>query len=234
MNMPKIPVMRIACLSLLVLNLIFFAWARWVDVPAPPSSALNVPPLRLASPGNGGSDTQLAAATHGANGGPMHCRSLGPFPDSAAALSAASALSIARTLKAQPRSVSTDVKDGYWVYVNQLKDAAASRRVVAILNAAGIRDAVAIEKPDQADRVAVGIFSEEERAERRAAQVKKLLGLTPVIEPHERTETTYWLDMNIADGGDPDIADLGHDQGVIRAADALRVEDCPATTSSAG
>ena len=127
-----------------------------------------------------------------------------------------------RTRGWQPRdrSVDTSAPDGYWVYIGQLT-AAAQRGVLARLNAAGIHDAASMTQPEQSDRVSVGYFSDQSHAVRRAEQVRAL-GLKPVLDIHERSVPTHWLDVDLKTS-DPDLQPK-----LFQTGSSLQVTDCPA------
>jgi hypothetical protein len=193
-------------LALLLLNVLFFGWAHWVDHPRDAAIAAvplaDVPRLELSDV-----PPPRAAAVPS-----THCRSVGPFPDAGAASAAAEALH-GRGLVLRSRNVESSVPDGFWVYVENLKDAAARRKVIAALNAAGMRDAAAM--PDESDRVSVGVFTDQKHAVHRAEQVQEL-GFKPVLSVHQRPVSAAWLDVDL-NANDADPAN----------ADGTSVIDCP-------
>ena len=214
--------MRNLFLALLALNVAFFGWARWIDRPrelavaASPATAIASLELR-----------PVPAAPVAAAAPLTHCRSIGPFPDATLASSAADALR-GHGLQPRERSVESSVPDGYWVYVEDLKDATARRKVISTLNAAGMKDAAAM--ADESERVSVGVFSDQKHAVHRAEQVQEL-GFKPVLSVHQRAVSIAWLDIELkpnepdpAPGALPDPLS-GTKTG---AADAVRVIDCPA------
>jgi len=205
--------------ALLFLNLALLLWGYWVGPPlagvaaatatsAPPA----VPLLELVPI----SPARAAVATR--------CRSIGPFADAGAVAAAADALR-ARGWQPRDRGVETSVADGYWVYIGQLT-AAAQRGVLARLNAAGIHDAASMTQPEQSDRVSVGFFSDQTHAVRRAEQVREL-GFKPVLDLHQRTVITHWLDVDLK----PNDPDLSAKQ--FQNSATLQVADCP-TKGSGG
>jgi hypothetical protein len=232
-------------LTLLVLNLAFFAWAQWIDVPSNsgrPATAAGVPTLQLvdaASAPASAAASAPAAATPAAEAQPgpppsVRCRSLGPFEDAAAASSASDRL---RTHGWQPRARSAQgqVLDGYWVYLSDLKDPAAVRSALAKLSAAGIRDTAALAAPQPGDRVSVGFFADQAHAVRRAEQVRAL-GFKPTLDVHERTASQQWLDVELKAGDpEPTVADVlgaaaagtNASAGANAAASAPQFVPCP-------
>jgi hypothetical protein len=211
--------------ALLVANLIFFGWSRWVDRPRDAAlaaaPATSVPSLELS--------TLPPPAPSPA---PSHCRSIGPFADAAAAAATVDALH-GQGLQSRQRDVESSVPDGYWVYVDDLKDAAARRKVITTLNAAGMRDAAAM--PDESARVSVGVFSDQRHAVHRAEQVQEL-GFRPVLSVHQRPVSTLWLDVDLKPGApDPSIPPSAADTSAKNAeVSAVGVIDCPLKDAAGG
>jgi hypothetical protein len=84
--------------------------------------------------------------------------------------------------------------DGFWVYVDGLTTAADESKLIKALERAGIDDAQPM--PGSERRVSVGLFSERERAERRAQAVKRL-GYSPEIAERRQAGTVYWVDLDV-------------------------------------
>jgi hypothetical protein len=176
---------------LLFANVVFYGWSHWVDRPhdavaATAARASSVPSLELTQ-GSPKPTPPAAVPTD------TRCRSIGPFADAGASSATADALR-ARGLQPRARNVDTSSPDGYWVYVDDLKDAAARRKVLTTLNANGIKDAVAMS--DETERVSVGIFADQRHAVHRAEQVQEL-GFKPVLSLHQKTVTNAWLDVDL-------------------------------------
>jgi hypothetical protein len=196
--------------ALLFLNLAFLAWGHWAGQPrdagraAPTSPAVPTLELVTIAPVSASSSTR--------------CRTIGPFADAAAAATATDAMRI-HGWQPRDRSVDSSVADGYWVYIPQLT-AAAQRTVLARLNAAGIHDAASMMQPEQSDRVSVGFFADQKHAVRRAEQVRAL-GFKPVLDLHQRTISTHWLDVDLK-ASDPDLQPKQFQTGA-----ALQIADCP-------
>jgi hypothetical protein len=214
--------------ALLLANVVFFGWARWVDGPpqttAPTAQDSGVPTLALA-----GAPAPAAPAPAAPVATPpgQRCRSLGPFPDGAAAAVAAVALRT-RGIEPHNRSAETGVSDGYWVYISDLSGAADQQRVLARLGSGGIQGTVVIDSGEAA-RVSVGIFSDQSRAVRRAEQVRAL-GLKPILDLHQRVLRRYWLDMDLRpDQPEPQVAALqgSSAEGGGSAGTAIAFSDCP-------
>lgn len=173
---------RTLCLALLAANLLFFAWSRWLE---PGSPVARTAPL-AATPTPATPPPPV----------PEACTSLGPFPDVDSVAQAAAALGAAGK-HPQPRTENGQAADGYWVFVAGSADAAAQQAALKALLKAGITDTFAM-PDDPAFRVSVGIFSERDRAEQRAARVRSLK-LDARVEEHFRTDTRHWLDVQGAE-----------------------------------
>jgi hypothetical protein len=218
---------RLVFLTLLVLDIAFFAWSQWIDVPAPavltPKPGAALPSLQLV--GAASTPAQLRPAPAAESQAPAppppaeseRCRSVGPFDDALAA-SAESDRLRARGWQPRQRSAESQVPDGYWVYLRDLKDPAAQRSAINRLGAAGIHDAAAV--TDQVDRVSVGFFADQAHAARRAEQVRTL-GFKPILDVHQRSATQNWIDFTLKAGEpEPTVADVLAEQAAAAASGA--------------
>lgn len=200
--------MRTAFFVLLALNLVYLAWAQWLDapnVPAARASAHVLPQLVLASeqlPGRGAGEGAGARAVAAVGGGttsaapsPERCVSVGPFDDLTRAARGA-ALLRERGFTPQQRAEEGETWAGFWVYIGGLKSAAEESTVLRTLRRAGIDDAHAMPEESGERRVSVGLFSERARAEKRADAVKRL-GLNTQIVERRQPGTVYWVDIDL-------------------------------------
>jgi len=197
---------RLLTLILVIANLLFFAWSHWVGGTR---TELTAVPLTARAP-------KPAAPPP-----PPPCATLGPFDDEVLAEQAQRAMEgggwgILR------RSTTVQVNDGYWVHIDNITSARDQARVVNTIRRAGIQDAFAM--PDDAQfRVSVGIFSDEVRAEDRAARVQRLK-LDALVTERTKDQPVIWLDVpgvaaqTLSDGR---LATLGV------ATTGLRIEKCP-------
>ena len=193
--------MRVLFLSLVLANLLFFGWSYWIDKPvAGRADPASVAPLQLhaaaaASTPTASASTFTAAASTPAAGGAAtaaRCSSFGPLTDPAAATVVNTALR-ARNFTPRERYVQADVVDGYWVYIDNLRDPDARARALRRLTRAGVRDAAALAGSGQ---VSVGLFNEQAGANLRAAAVRSA-GLEPVIEARSHPVKEYWFDVDL-------------------------------------
>jgi hypothetical protein len=193
---------RALFLSLALANLLFFGWSYWIDKPVAGRGArASATPLQLlaAAPAAATSATTAAstgaAGAAGAAGGAAtsaRCSSFGPLTDAAAAAVVSTALR-ARNFTPRERSVQADVTDGYWVYIDNLRDPDVRARALRRLTRAGVRDAAALASSGQ---VSVGLFNEQAGANLRAAAVRAA-GLEPVIEARSHPVKEYWFDVEL-------------------------------------
>ena len=199
--------MRALVLALALINLLFFGWSYWIDKPqAPGTSATAIPRLQLAPAAEpAATDPAPTAATPLAStpapaappaataSAASRCASLGPLTDQAAATAVNTAL-LARNLNPRQRLASGQTPDGYWVYIDNLRDGAARSRALKRLARAGVNDAAALASSGQ---VSVGLFSEKSGADMRAAAVRAA-GLEPVTESRTHAQNQYWFDVDLA------------------------------------
>jgi sporulation related protein len=231
---------RIAFFVLLALNLVYLAWAGWIDAPAevPVVTSTNTgPPLQtlmlvreasaressaslaesLSQPvGPSAREAQaLPAVTDATPAASDRCVSVGPFNDLAHAARGA-ALLRERGFDPRQRAEQGETWEGYWVSVGGLRNPAEENKVVAALTRAGITDARAMPDSDGSRRVSVGLFSEKDRAEKRAQAVKKL-GFKAEVTERRQPGTVYWVDL-----------DLGANDRTVPTEGLLSLEDAGA------
>jgi hypothetical protein len=235
--------MRNVVFALLLANLAFFAWAKWLTPKeaaaiAPPASA--VPTLVLAAeaktaspeaPGPGASaeepapqpDAQVAAVTSA--GGESRCVSLGPFQQ-LAELAHVSAAMREAGYEPRERVEQGDQVKGYWVYLDAFKDRKQALEAKRDLVAHGLPEAMIM--PGDNVVLSVGLFSDEARANRVADQAREL-GFKPVVSDRTQRGTLYWMDITLkATDGFIDPASLQSESGRI-----IRVTACPVAGDNA-
>ncbi len=192
----KLAAVRTLFFVLLAANLGLFAWAMLTPV-APPmanSPPPDVPRLRLAS-----EVTPALTASSGAPGAAAAtltagtaCRSIGPFATAEESSRAAGAFKEGG-YEALQRTEESRVTEGFWVSLPAQRNTAAETRVLARLSRAGITDASVMAETD-ARRISVGLFQERERADRRAAELRRL-GYVPDVTERLRIGTSWWIDL---------------------------------------
>jgi SPOR domain len=190
---------------LLFANLAFLAWAEWIDAPqpAPTNEAYaRLPRLKLvnelpaddARPSSANARKTALELTPQAS----HCLSIGPFDDEASATRGATQLR-GKGLTPRQRAVKGEVAKGFWVYIGGLKTDDDVAQVLRTLQQSRIEDAHLMPDIGDVHQVSVGLFSERERADRRAESVKKL-GLQPEVAERKLPATLFWMDVDLPPG----------------------------------
>jgi hypothetical protein len=190
---------------LLFANLAFLAWAEWVDAPqpAPTNEAYaKLPRLKLvnelpaaeARPSSGNArKTALQVAPEAAR-----CVSIGPFDDQDSATRGATNLR-EKGLTPRQRVEKGEISKGFWVYIGGLKTDADVAKVLRTLEQSHVEDAHVMPDSGDAHQVSVGLFSERDRADRRAESVQKL-GLQPEVAERKLPATVFWMDVDLPPG----------------------------------
>ena len=220
-------------MTLLVANILFLAWAKWIDSPrdAGTQDALSrLPRLQLVteSPGSRPTSANLTpvvpekVALHVPEAATT-CTSVGPFNDITRAARAAGLLA-QRGFHLQQRAEEGEAIEGYWVFVGGLQSDDEINKVVDRLEKSGFTDAHVMKNYSTNRRISVGMFSTRERAEKRAAAVKNL-GLEPEVAERKFPGTIYWVDVALtsrAQKPPPEylFADIGHAK--------VEMQPCPA------
>ena len=204
--------MRVLFLLLLLANLLFLAWTRWVvpetpatvGVPAPGGRELQPIRLRAEAP----NATATPAADSSGAGLLVACVSVGPFIDPVHA--AAANAQLERLGYTSRRRVSQDeVRVGYWVRVPNLATPADATNALATLRAAGLDDAYVLAEGEPENTVSVGVFADARRAAEVATRVQKA-GFTAETSDRLRLLEVLWLDIDKqANGGLPSLESLG-------------------------
>jgi len=178
---------RAALLLLLLANLAFFAWSQWLapkQAQLPVSPKVNAPRLQLVA------DSSPAVVS-----GDGRCVTVGPFATNELAARARQTLTDSG-YTSLPREVTTNVLDGYWVYLESPPSESAERRLIDRLKKGGIEDAAAVGDLGAARRISLGVFSDEIRAASQSEKVARL-GLLPQIVAREKPGTAIWLDLTL-------------------------------------
>lgn len=200
--------MRVLVLALLLANILFFGWQYWLGKNKPPvlpDPYRDVPELELTStfapvPGVATEDENSAEFVvsnqdemdPGALAVTSACVSLGPFEDMAQA-EAAIATSDWSDFQPALREIS-GVRTTYWVYLPPFRDRPSANRALRTLSEMGINDAYVVGEGEDRNAIALGLFSDQERASRRVGQIQAL-GVTAQVGTLERTTTQYVIDL---------------------------------------
>ncbi len=219
--------MRNILLALLLANILYFMYDRFVE--DPPELGIAVvdesslgPELRLsdsASPAEvdgeltdgGNAELVELAAMVGRS-----CVTVGPFK---AASDAEGALSdfIADDFSAVIRSTDGQVFVGHWVQIRNIADRSSGNQMIETLREGGLGDAYLVETEEEGLKISLGLFGEMPRAERIELQAKSL-GLPADIVPRMRDATVFFVDLGLPPGrGAGSIVEkFGEDKVLLR------------------
>jgi len=229
---------RVLFLLLLLANLLFLAWTRWVVPPAPavlesPASSSDLQPIRLQSEASAAPEATTGAA-EAVDSAPSllaaSCVSVGPFIDPAHADAASAQLG--RLGFTSRRRVSQDeVRVGYWVRVPNLATPEDATNALAMLQAAGLSDAYIVAEGEPGNAVSIGVYADPRRAAEVAATAEQA-GFTTETSDRLRTLEVLWLDIDRqANGGLPALESLdAPPEGGL----PYDMRACPAATNPAG
>jgi hypothetical protein len=188
---------RFVFFALLFVNLAYFAWARWIDIPRPApvnEQISHLPRLKMAGELPPGERPQPHGAQKTAMNDTTGCLSIGPFVDLAGSAQAA-ALLRARGFDPRQRAEQGQVSVGYWVYAGGLASQAEADRALVALERSGIKDALVMpESANAGRRLSLGLYSDRARAERRVQAVRQA-GLNAEITERKLPGTLYWVDL---------------------------------------
>jgi hypothetical protein len=204
---------RTLFLLLLLANLLFAAWARWV---APSPSALG-----LATPNETGSagirllrEVPSSEASQPADGSllalddaSLTCVSAGPFLVRLDAEQAAARLGRLGFI-VRLREAREEVRVGHWVRLEGLATREDAENARDAVQAAGLADAYVLMEQDTGPVVSLGVQSDPARAEATAA-VAGAAGFEPRTIDRLRTADVFWLDVDRqSNGGLPAFEEL--------------------------
>lgn len=215
--------MRALFLLLLLANILFLAWSRWIAPPAQvpghatPTSAdagairlLREAPLAQEL----SSDPQLGQG--------VTCVSAGPYLERVAAEQAAGRLS-AQGFTSRLRESRDEVWVGQWVRIEELATPEDAANALAAVREAGIADAYVL-TDETPGTVSLGVFESPERVE-QVATIARMAGFAPTAVDRFRTADVVWLDIDRrANGGLPGLEVL---QGSTEPARRLELRACP-------
>ena len=223
--------MRVVVYALVLVNLLYFGWAEWIDVPAPPAPnpTANLPRLKLLSDLP---PAQRAAASKMSLEKPvMQCVSVGPFDDLGIAAKAATVLRT-KSFAPQERTAESPAIRRFWVYLTGFKTDAGQMRVLHRLERGGIDDAEAMPADAGGRKVSLGLFTDRARAERRV-KVVQAMGFQTSMTQRMLPGTVYWLDLTLPNASTAvplkDVSDLQPGGGST----AISVQPCPSASTTA-
>lgn len=227
--------MRNLLLALLLANILYFLYERYVE--EPPEFGVAVvdetelgPALELANQPNSEAPAGAGAASGSARPSDLSavvgrsCVTVGPFR---AARDADEALADFESdgLRAAIRSTNGEVFVGHWVQIRNIADRGTGNDMIETLSEGGLGDAYLVETDDEGLKISLGLFGEIDRAERIELQAKSL-GLPADIQPRMRDATVFYVDIGLPPGRGAGaiVGKYGEDRVLLRDA-----ATCPGT-----
>jgi hypothetical protein len=180
--------MRILVLLLLLANLAFFAWERFMRTPVSAEEHIRqvqmtpekIKLVKAAAPAKAAAAAPAAVA----QASDVPCLEWGTFlgPEAARADAAIAELGLPA---ARVRRVASDAK-GYWVLIPPLPGKAEIDKAMETLKAQGVGDFTLVtEPPQKRNAISLGIFRSEEAAQNLLTAVRKKGFADVVMEPRE-------------------------------------------------
>jgi hypothetical protein len=214
--------MRTFCLLLILANAFFLIWSQLIDVKRSPLDRAPVtatPPARIVlaeelvrmrqeeqsssravrevePPRVAPVETPAPQATRRDS---LACTSVGPFSDLPQTAQAQAALRAAG-FDSRQRLEQGELWVGYWVSVQGLKSAEAADQAIRTLTDNGVTDVYLMPDSGAGRIVSLGVFSDYQRAQRRADEVSAL-GLDARISDRKRAGAVYWIDVELQEPG---------------------------------
>ncbi len=201
--------MRNILLALVLANVLYFLWGRYVEEPAEfgvavvsesdlgPPLELSEAPITVAATSVGavlgsGRPSDLAAVVG------RSCVTVGPFK---AGVDADGALAGFERdgMRATLRTTEGQVFMGHWVQIHDIPSRAAGKVMIEKLKEGGLGDAYMVETDDDKLMISLGLFGEMPRAERIEIQAKSL-GLPADISARMREATVFFVDIGLPPG----------------------------------
>lgn len=203
--------MRTAFFALLLANVLFLAWAEWVDVPVPSSDPIAALPRLQIVNASAGAASAGASSLSAALAAPPpagvaetvqppapQCVSIGPFDQHADATQAETLLR-AQQLSPQERMTSEQPVRWYWVYLPDLTGNGQVQQVLARLKRNHIDGAEPMPTADGNPAISLGMFHDQQLAERQE-QLARDKGYRVALAERLVSQPAYWLDLWITGG----------------------------------
>ncbi len=226
--------MRALFLLLLLANVLFFGWSRWVAPSQAGPVAATTDRARLRSirlvteqpgPTGGSSPVDADQTAQQAAAAMSECVSAGPFLEPGRAQAAATRLrdqGFTLTL----RESRDEVWVGQWVRLDRLPNADAAAAALTGLRAAGLTDAYLLTEEAPGTVISLGVFADAQRAQDVAGLVRDA-GFEATIGDRFRTADVVWLDFDRrSNAGLPALEGL---QASAGATARLELRPCPTT-----
>ena len=219
--------MRNILLALLLANILYFMWGKFVEAPEENGVALVDeddlgPSLEIAEPvlpeGDGAADAALGKESELAAAVGRSCLTVGPFRAATDADGALADLE-ADGLRASLRTTEAPVFVGHWVQVRNVPSRNAGNEMLEQLKEGGLGDAYMVESEDEGLKISLGLFGEVDRAERVELQAKSL-GFDVGVTQRTRNAMVTFVDVGLppGKGAGSIIQQYGEDRVLLREA----------------
>jgi hypothetical protein len=205
--------MRNLLLTLLLANVLYFMWGRFVAPESDTGIALVEetdmgPPLQLADanspipePAPIDPDSDAAPAIRPAELEAQvgrSCVTVGPLRESTEANEALAEFE-ADGLNGRVRTTQGEVFVGHWVQIKGIPNRATANTMLGTLHAGGLGEAYIVETADEGIKISLGLFGDIAGAERTELQAKSM-DLPAEISPRTRAATVFYVDLGLPPG----------------------------------
>jgi hypothetical protein len=225
--------MRNLLLLLLLANILYFIWGSFVRDNAEPGVAIVSeselgPPLAVTE--NSESEVSPSVGAVLGSGEPSaleavvgrSCVTIGPFranTDADAALTEYAGEGMQTAL----RTDYGEIFVGHWVQIRNIADNLTANDMLEKLHDGGLSDAYLVTSEEDGLYISLGLFGDEERAEKVELQAKSL-DLPVVVVPKTREGTKFFVDIGLPPGkGAGAMVEKYGESKVLRRSDAT----CP-------
>jgi hypothetical protein len=201
--------MRNLLLLLLLANILYYMWGRFVDDPdqlgvVVVSESELGPPLNVSSMVVAEAATSVGAVL--GSGKPSDlaalvgrsCVTIGPFKTNTDADGALADYEN-EGMRANVRTTQGQVFVGHWVQIRNIPDRDAGNAILDKMKAGGLGDAYLVPTDEEGLKISLGLFGEMSRAERVELQAKSL-DLQADITPRTRDQTVFFVDIGLPPG----------------------------------
>ena len=200
--------MRNLLMLLVLANVLYFLWARFVAEPDQTGVAVVEesqlgPPLSVSKASVAGAAASVGAVLGSGKSSDLaavvgrSCVSIF-FKANAEADSAVAAYE-SEGMRASLRSAQGQVFVGNWVQIRNIQNLKSGAAMIAKLEAGGISDAYLMDDGEGTFKISLGLFGEMSRAEKIELQAKSL-GLPADITPRMRDATVFYVDIGLPPG----------------------------------
>lgn len=201
--------MRNLLLLLLLANILYFIWGSYVRDNGEPGVAIVSeselgPPLAVTE--NTDTEAVVSVGAVLGSGEPSDleavvgrsCVTIGPFRANTDADSALTEYA-GEGMQTALRTDYGEIFVGHWVQIRNIADNVTANEMLEKLHDGGLSDAYLVTSEDEGLYISLGLFGDEERAEKVELQAKSL-DLPVVIVPKTREGTKFFVDIGLPPG----------------------------------